>query len=249
MQRGHRGVDGHVASAYDDHAVAKVGALPASHRGEDVRRNVHTVEVLARQSDGVGPAEPDTDDDRVEPAPEELGGVLFVAAQVDHDAQPVDVVEFALDETAIEPERRDALREHASHRVGAFEHFDDEPALAQLGGSGEPGRTRAQDGDLLFPPLGRRRQRRQRPQFDVARESLEARDVNGRVQVAARAVLHTEDLLRADAPAYPHHQIRLANEPGGAPEIAEPDLPYEPANVHSGGTSVHARSLVAHEAP
>ena len=156
-------------AAADDHDALALGGDDVGRRHVIPRqppillrqildREVHAGELAAGNLKVARPRRPAAEHDRVELAAQaghrQIDADLDAGPELDafrrHQRQP------AIDEALFELELGDAVAQQAADAVGPFEDGHVMPGLVQLVGSGEAGRTRADDGHALTGAHGRR---------------------------------------------------------------------------------------------
>ena len=184
------------------------------------------------------------------PASSSLGrGVLAnPRAAPDLGAGALDLCHLVGGHLAGVPPRHDAVGAEPAGLGARLEHRDVDPGPPQLGGAGEAGRARPDDGDALARRRPRHEERPAGVPVGVHRDPLERADRHRTVERDAHAGALAQALDRADAGARAAERVRGQDRPSAAVEVAGGDGADEPGHVDAGGARRDTRRVEAEEA-
>jgi hypothetical protein len=263
-QCGADGVHGRIAAA--DHGDAPAAAVvdrrvevlrvPGAHQvdaGEKLVGRVDAPQVFAGDVHEPGEAGAGGDEDGVE---------AFLAEQfvdrhrladddvgLEFDPHAAEVVDFALDDFFGEAELGDAIDEHAADLVQRLEDGDGVALLDEVAGAAQPGRSAADDGDLLSRNRSARRQADLAgAAFVVGHETFNVADRQWGEALGEDAGPFALVFLRADASGDGGEDVVFAELGGRLQELPLTDEVHDLADLDADRTAVDAFGVDAREA-
>ncbi len=210
-----RRVEGHVAAADDDHAVADRHGPAEVELAQELDCREAAVEVVALgRRRGAGVQAGGQEDGLVAVGQQAVDGEVDAAALVEAqvDAQGADLVDLALQDVLRHAMVGDADAQHAAGHRQRLEDRGGVAVLGQVAGAAQAGRAAADDGDLLVEGDGQLLGQVGGGAV-VAGEALEAGDGDGLVDRAARAGRLAG--VRADAAADRREGVGLGGDAVG----------------------------------
>ena len=212
---------------------------------------VHLPGELARDAEERRAAGAGAHEDRVEAlAVQQLRdgeGLADHLVGLELDAHLAQALHLALDDVARQPERRDAVAEHAADHVQRLEHGDLGAEPDQVAGGGQPGRPGADDGHLARAAPRTRAGPRRRTGV-VADETLEPADGHRLHLAVDDALAFALGFLRTHAAAHGREQIGFVDDRERAVEVAHDQVADEARDVDGHRAPGHARGLAALDA-
>jgi len=229
-----------IAAADDRHPAADldrrvaVGELVRLHQvdtGQELIGRVDAVQVLARDAHEGRQAGACADKDRFKSVREQVVEREDTAddhVRLDLDAILAQRVDLLLDQRLRQTKFGNAIHQHAAGDMECLENGDLVTQLGQVAGTGQAGRTGADDRHLAAVGTGPQHRAGARllgvrldlGHMPVGREPLEPADADGLALLAADAQCLALRLLRTDAAADGRQAVRLDDLLVGALEIA-----------------------------
>ncbi len=239
--RGARRVDGDVAAADDQHALAgHVDGLTQLDGAQELERGLHALQFLAGHAQTDRLVRARRHEDGVETVVLEPRDIVHARVGRDLDADRRHVGDVVVDHVVRQPVRRDAEAEHATRLRSRLEDLDAVALASELPGGREAGRARAHDGDLLAVLLGLlQRLQFVLPVVPVGDEPLQAADRQRTLELAARALLLARRIARASERA--HERGRLEHQAEGLLILSAAHARDVPVRLDAGGALIGAR--------